>query len=66
MFDQKRNFSAPTKEVEVLILGFIALIYKKNLLDPIDKPPNFLKSVVRLCDGIFHYFKVHVQWIRDH
>lgn len=58
MFDQKRNYDAATKEIEVLILGYIATTFKKDLLDPLDKPPNFLRSCVRLCEGIYHYFRV--------
>jgi len=57
--DLKRHHDAATKEVEVLIFGYIATVYKTNLLDPLDKPPNLLKSVVRLCESIHSYFKVH-------
>jgi hypothetical protein len=60
MFDQKRNTNPGTKEIEVLILGFIANTFKKQLLDPLDKPMNFLKSVIRLCEGIYHYLKVRL------
>jgi len=56
--DLKRHHDAATKEVEVLIFGYIATVYKTNLLDPLDKPPNLLKSVVRLCESIHSYFKV--------
>lgn len=55
--DLKRHHDAATKEVEVLIFGYIATVYKTNLLDPLDKPPNLLKSVVRLCESIHNYFK---------
>lgn len=44
--------------MEVLVLGFIASVYKKNLVDPMDKPPSLLKTVVRLAEGIHAYFKV--------
>ena len=61
--DQKRNSNSGTKEMEVLLLGYIASIFKTNLLDPMDKPPNFIKSVVRVCEGIHAYFKVFFSYI---
>jgi len=58
--DIKRHHDAATKEIEVLILGYITTVYKKDLLDPLDKQPNLIKSVVRLCDYIHSYFKVKI------
>ncbi len=56
--DQPRNLNSATKEMEVLIFGFIASVFKEDLFDSIDKPPNLIKSVVRLCEAVHSYFKV--------
>jgi len=43
------------KELYVLLLGYIAKAYKKQLLDPIDKPANLIKSVTRMCEIVHKY-----------
>mgnify|MGYP001002245558 CR=1 FL=1 len=56
--DQKRNLNSTIKEMEVLVFGYIALVFKDNLLDPLDKPPNLVRSVVRMVEAVHSYFKV--------
>jgi hypothetical protein len=46
------------KELQVLLIGYIASVFRENLLDPIDKPPNIVKTVVRLTEIIQTYLKV--------
>ena len=32
----------------ILMFGFLAQVYKTNLVDPLDKPPNLIKTIVRI------------------
>lgn len=50
-----KNCSIAAKECQVLLIGYIASIYKVNLMDPLDKPPNVLSTIVRLF-GILNNF----------
>ena len=45
------------KELIVLLFGHIASVFQTNMLDPLDKPPNLVKTVVRMCDEITTYLK---------
>ena len=42
------NISNSSKEAQATIYGIIAKEFKDNLYDPIDKPPNLIKSIERL------------------
>ena len=44
----KSNISNSSKEAQAMIYGIIAKEFKDNLYDPIDKPPNLIKSIERL------------------
>ena len=46
--NKSSNLSNSSKEAQAKIYGIIAKEYKDNLYDPIDKPPNLLKSIERL------------------
>ena len=46
--NKSSNISNSSKEAQAKIYGIIAKEYKDNLYDPIDKPPNLLKSIERL------------------
>ena len=35
----------------------MAKVYKTEFLDPLDKPPNLLKTVVRVCESIHSFLK---------
>jgi hypothetical protein len=48
--EHKRPANYTSNEYEVLILGYIASIFKESLLDPIDKPPSLIKSAFRICE----------------
>lgn len=43
------------------MIGYLAAVYRENLLDPWDKPPNIVKSSFRLCEILIAYFKVFLQ-----
>jgi hypothetical protein len=40
------------KELQVLLLGHVAIIFKTGMCDPIDKPPSIFKTISRVCDQI--------------
>ena len=46
--NKSSNLSNSSKEAQAKIYGIIAKEYKDNLYDPIDKPPNLIKSIERL------------------
>ncbi len=41
----------------MLLFGHLATVYKNEMLDPLDKPPNLLKTVVRVCENIHSFLK---------
>lgn len=51
------NCTIAAKEVQVLLLGFLATVYKENLMDPLDKPSNIIKTIVRITEIIQVYLK---------
>ncbi len=44
------------KEIYVLLLGYISTIYKENLKDPLDKPPNLIKTINRILNCIKQFY----------
>jgi hypothetical protein len=40
-----------------MLFGHLAKVYRGNLLDPLDKPPSLLKTVVRVCENIHSFLK---------
>ena len=46
--NKSSNISNSSKESQAIIYGIIAKEFKDNLYDPIDKPPNLIKSIERL------------------
>ena len=45
-----------TDRVEVVLLfGFLSKVYGLDLVDPLDKRPSLLKTVIRLCEEIYTY-----------
>ena len=53
-----KQVSTNGKELQVLLLGYIAKVYKQALLDPLDKPPNLIKSVARVLEILHKYLHV--------
>jgi hypothetical protein len=41
----------------VNMFGYLALNYKQDLLDPTDKPPSLVKTILKIQDAIFTFFK---------
>ena len=44
------------KEIYVLLFGYISTIYKENLKDPLDKPPNLIKTIHRILNYIKQFY----------
>jgi len=55
---QKQTLTSGSREMVVLLLGYIVSLYKTNLLDPIDQPPDLIKTVVRISETVHGHFKV--------
>ena len=53
-YDQ--NSSLTAKEILALLYGYIANVYKENLMDPLDKPPNIIKTINRLLTHIRNFY----------
>ena len=45
---KSQNISNIAKEAQAMIPGILAQEYKNNLYDPLDKPPNLIKTIERL------------------
>ena len=52
-----KDNSPSAKEIHVLLLGYIASVYKENLIDPLDKTPNILSTINRIFEIIKVYMK---------
>ncbi len=48
--ESNKPVSLGGKEAQVRLLGHIVCTFKQSLLDPLDKPPNLLKTVVRVTE----------------
>lgn len=55
--EKHKNSTTANKELQVLLFGHLAKVYKIEMLDPLDKPPNLLKTVVRVCENIHSFLK---------
>ena len=55
--EKHKNSTTSNKELQVLLFGHLAKVYKTELLDPLDKPPNLLKTIVRVCENIHSFLK---------
>lgn len=56
LFDYKRPLQ-PNNEYEVLLIGFLANLYKTSLVDPGEKVPHVAKTVLKLINLLQPYFK---------
>ena len=55
-----------TSRTEVILMfGFLAQVYQEDLLDPLDKPQNLIKTVVRIWEEIYSYLKTNVTLLRE-
>jgi hypothetical protein len=52
--------SLAAKEIQAVLLGYIASVFQDKLIDALDKPPSILKTVARICDILLNYLKVKI------
>ena len=45
------------RELHVLVFGFLGKVYGQELKDPKDKPSSLSKTVKRILEGMFCFFK---------
>ena len=50
-----QSLSVSSKELQALLIGFLAFNFKENLVDPIDKPCNIVRTVKKLVDTLHVY-----------
>ena len=51
-----RNATVMGMEIYALLYGYISGVYKENLMDPIDNPPNIIKTINRILSHIRQYY----------
>ncbi len=52
----KPSPNSATKEHEILVISILAITFKTQLIDPVDKPPSLLKTVFRMVEVLHGYF----------
>lgn len=57
LFDYKRPANNSNNEHEVLIIGFLATIYKTNLIDTNERTPHITKTILKIISLLQNYFK---------
>ena len=48
--------SIGAKEIYALLYGLISNVYQENLMDPLDNPPNIIKTINRILNHIFKFY----------
>ena len=51
------------KEYYALLYGFISSVYKENLMDPLDMPPNIIKTINRILTHIKNIYLTENSYI---
>jgi hypothetical protein len=63
--EKHKTANTTNKELIVLLFGKLAEVYETTLLDPLDKPPNLIKTVVRIVEEITTYLKENSSMIHN-
>lgn len=56
--EYKKVATIPTQECEVFLFGYLAEMFREDLVDIRDKPPTIVKTCLRLIEAIQGYFNV--------
>lgn len=65
MLQSRSNISnVLSKEAEMLLLGHLARTFGPKLMDSLDNPPSFTKSIFRMLEIVQSYFKYHQDGIK--
>ena len=51
-----RNATVFGMEIYALLYGYISGVYKENLMDPIDNPPNIIKTINRMLGHLRQFY----------
>ena len=51
-----RNATVFGMEIYALLYGYISGVYKENLMDPIDNPPNIIKTINRILGHLRQFY----------
>ena len=51
-----RNATLFGMEIYALLYGYISGVYKENLMDPIDNPPNIIKTINRILGHLRQFY----------
>ena len=51
-----RNATVFGMEIYALLYGYISGVYKENLMDPIDNPPNIIKTINRILNHLKQFY----------
>ena len=51
-----RNATIIGMEIYALLYGYISGVYKENLMDPIDNPPNIIKTINRILGHLRQFY----------
>ena len=57
LLDYKRPPNKLNNDYEVLLIGFLATVYKSDFIDPIEKPPHITKTILKLIMLLQNYFR---------
>lgn len=58
LVEANKPINVSGKEAQVQLLGELAEKFQENLIDPLDKPPTIIKTVIRVSEAIRQYLKV--------
>lgn len=53
-----------SKEAEMLLLGHLARTFGPKLIDPLDNPASFSKTIFRLIELMENYFRYHQDGVK--
>ena len=56
--EYKKVATIPTQECEVFLFGYLAEVFREDLIDTRDKPPSIVKTCLRLIEAVQGYFNV--------
>jgi len=51
--EQNKSINTIRKEAHIFLLGYIASVFKQDMVDCLDKPPNLLKTLIRVTEAIY-------------
>eukprot|EP00826_Nyctotherus_ovalis_P025491 TRINITY_DN1976_c0_g5_i1.p1 TRINITY_DN1976_c0_g5~~TRINITY_DN1976_c0_g5_i1.p1 ORF type:complete len:222 (+),score=39.36 TRINITY_DN1976_c0_g5_i1:72-737(+) len=50
--EQNKPINTLAKEAHIALLGYVASVFKEEMVDALDKPPSLLKTVIRVVEAV--------------